>query len=178
MSTMTHWPTRFAEMLAFVDLSEAERQLIKSSAPIVMKHARTLTDAVYDRFLQYPSARRFFVTDQDEPDAKRLESNKQTMLSWLRATAEAPLNEGFARYLAATSQMHANIPLHRPGLEPVPPRYLIGAIAYYQTTIADLLHQEMADRELVLRTSVAWNKWLMVGLELLLANYLLHNQGT
>ena len=28
----------------------------------------------------------------------------------------------------------------------------------------------------VLRTSVAWNKWLMVGLELLLTGYLAHDQ--
>jgi hypothetical protein len=34
----------------------------------------------------------------------------------------------------------------------------------------------MADTTLAIQTSKAWNKWLMVGLELLLANYLLHNQ--
>jgi len=33
----------------------------------------------------------------------------------------------------------------------------------------------MSDAALAARTSVAWNKWLMVGLELLLAGYLAHD---
>lgn len=177
MREVTNWPARFAEMVDFVGLSEEDRQLIKASVPLVMQHAPRLTDGLYDRFLQYPQARQFFVTDDDRPDEKRLESNKQTMLSWLRATASAPLNEGFVRYLVATSQMHANIPVHRPPLPPVPPRYIIGAISYYQTALADLLHQHLADPGLASRTSKAWNKWLLASLELLLANYLVHDEA-
>jgi hemoglobin-like flavoprotein len=174
MSEMIHWPTRLAEMVDFVGLSEEERQLIKSSAPIILQNARHLTDALYNHLLQYPDSRQYFVTADDEPDEKRLESNKQTMISWLRATVTVPSNEGFARYLVSTSQMHANIPIHRPSLAPVPARYIIGAISYYQTAIADLLHQHMPDTNEAGRASVAWNKWLMAGLELLLANYLSH----
>ena len=176
MSEMIHWPTRLDEMVDFVGLSEEDRQRIKASAPIILRHARRLTDALYSHFLHYPDARQFFVNDDDEPDEKRLESNKQTMISWLRATATAPKNEGFARYLAGTSQMHVNIPIHRPSLGPVPPRYIIGAISYYQTAIADLLSEHMSDATQASRTSVAWNKWLMAGLELLLANYLSDDQ--
>jgi hemoglobin-like flavoprotein len=176
MGKVVDWPARFEEMVDFVGLSEADRQLIKASAPIMIKHARSLTDAVYDHFLRYPQTRQFFVTEHDEPDEKRIEDNKQTQISWLRASAAAPLNEGFVRYLVAISQMHVNIPIHRPPLEPVAPRYIIGTISYYQTAIADLLHQQMPDTELASRTSRAWNKWLMVGLELLLAHYLSHNQ--
>jgi hemoglobin-like flavoprotein len=178
MSNIPSWPARFAEMVDFVRLSEEDRQLIKDSAPLILLHAGSMTDDVYDSLLKYPQARQFFVTEDDEPDAIRIEANKQTMLSWLRATTAAPLNEGFARYLAAISQMHVNIPLHRPTLPSVPPRYIIGTIAYYQTTIAELLQKKMADPALASRTSIAWNKWLMVGLELLLAHNLLHdNEG-
>jgi hypothetical protein len=176
MSDVTNWPVRFAEMVDFVGLSEEDRQLIKVSAPIIMAQARKLSDAVYDRLLQYPQARKFFVTDSDEPDPKRIEANKQTMLSWLRATAAAPLNDGFVRYLAAISVMHMNTPLHRPGLSSVAPRYIIGVLSFYQTAIADLLQQHMADTTQALRTSVAWNKWLMLQIELLLASYLTDGQ--
>jgi hemoglobin-like flavoprotein len=175
MSNVTNWPTRFAEMVDLIGLTEEDRQLIKSSAPIIMAHAEPMTDEIYTTFLKYPQARKFFVTDDDEPDAKRIDDNKQTMLSWMRATATAPLNDGFVRYLAAISQMHVNIPIHRPHLGPVPPRYVIGTIAYYQTEIAELLLKEMPDTVLAVRTSMAWNKWLMIGLELLLAHYLLHD---
>jgi hemoglobin-like flavoprotein len=176
MSTVTNWSGRFEAMVDFVGLSEEDRQLIKDSSPIIMAHARHLTACLYDHFLKYPQARKFFVTEDNEPDKKRIEDNKQTMLSWLRASAAAPTNEGFVRYVVAISQMHMNIPIHRTHLSPVAPRYIIGAISYYQTAIADLLHQQMSDPEVASRTSMAWNKWLMVGLELLLANYLSHNQ--
>lgn len=178
MSPVTNWPAKFEELIDFVRVTEEDRQLIKASAPIIMAHARQFTDAIYDHFLQYPQARQFFVTPQDEPDPKLLESNKQTMISWLRATTTASLNEGFVRFLAGTSQMHANIPIHRPGLPPVPPRYIIGTIALYQTAIADILRQEMSDADAATRTSTAWNKWLMVSLEFLLANYLAHEDDS
>jgi hypothetical protein len=175
MESRTNWPARFAEMLDLVGLSEEDRQLIKASGPLIMSHAGRLNDLVYDQLLQHPQSRKFFVTDDDKPDAKRIEDNKQTMITWLRATATAPLNEGFIRYLVGISQMHRNIPIHRPHLSPVAPRYIIGTISFYQTAIADILHQQMSEPTLASRTTVAWNKWLMVGLELLLAGYLVHD---
>ncbi len=176
MSDVVNWPARFAEMVDFVGLSEEDRQLIKASAPLIMEHARSLNDCVYDRLLKYPQARKFFTTESGDPDPKRVEANKQTMISWLRATAAAPLNEGFVRFLVATSQMHKNIPTHRPHLSPVPPRYIIGTISYYQSAIADILYQRMEGSDLASRTSIAWNKWLMVALEPLLANFLTDGQ--
>jgi hemoglobin-like flavoprotein len=175
MSNHTNWPARFAEMLDLVGLSEAERQLIKASSALIMPHAGRLNDIVYEQLLQHPQSRKFFVTADDKPDAKRIEDNKQTMITWLRATATAPLNEGFVRYLVGVSQMHRNIPIHRPHLSPVAPRYIISTISFYQTAIAEILHQEMPDPALASRTTMAWNKWLIVGLELLLAGYLAHD---
>lgn len=172
MSTVTNWPARFAEMVDFVGLTEEDRQLIKASAPLIIAHARDMSDAVYDHLLKYPEARKFFVTADDEPDTKRIDDNKATMMSWLLATASAPLNDGFVRYLVAISQMHMNIPLHRPGLSSVAPRYIIGVLSYYQTAIADLLAKNMEDATLATRTSVAWNKWLMLQVEPLLGSYL------
>lgn len=176
MSNVTNWPVRFAEMVDFVGLSEEDRQLIKASAPIITAQAHRMSDVVYDHLLKYPQARKFFVTDSDAPDPKRIADNKATMFSWLLAMASAPLNDGFVRYLAAISQMHMNIPLHRPGLSSVAPRYIIGVLSYYQTAIADLLHQHMSDAALASRTSVAWNKWLMLQIEPLLGSYLTDGQ--
>ena len=122
MSNHTNWPARFAEMLDLVGLSEEDRQLIKASSVLIMPHAGRLNDMVYEQLLQHPQSRKFFVTADDKPDAKRIEDNKQTMITWLRATATAPLNEGFVRYLVGISQMHRNIPIHRPHLSPVAPR--------------------------------------------------------
>ena len=175
MGEAVHWPSRFQEMINFVGLTKAEQQLVKDSSPLVMKHAKHLIDVIYEQFLDYPKARQFFVTSDNYPDMKRIEDNKQTVLSWFRATATVPTTEGFVRYLAGVSQMHLNTPIHRPGLDPVAPRYIIGSISYYQSAIAALLHRDMSDPDLAMRTSIAWNKWLMVGLELQLAHYMSNN---
>lgn len=175
MNNRTNWPARFKEMIDLVGLSDEEMQLIRASGSIIISNARVLNDFVYERLLQFPHARKFFVTANDEPDEKRIEANKQTMISWLRATITAPSNEGFIRYLVGISQMHRNTPIHRPELSPVPPRFIIGTISFYQTAVADILHKHMADTALASRTSVAWNKWFMVQLELLLASYLAHD---
>ena len=176
MTQSTNWPARFAEMVDLVGLSEEDRQLIKASGNLIIEHARYLNDQVYNQLLRYPQSRKFFVTEHDEPDEQRIEANKQTMISWLRATITAPSNEGFVRYLVGISQMHRNIPIHRPHLSPVAPRYIIGTMSFYQTAVAELLHQHLSDPALASRTSIAWNKWFMVQLELLLASYLSHEQ--
>jgi len=172
MSALINWPARFAEMMNFVELSEEERQLIKASGRLVLARARQLNDAIYNKILEYPDARQFFVTADDQPDGPRIEANKQTMISWMRATVAAPLNDGFVRFLAGVSQMHKNTPLHRPGLPAVPARFIIGILSFYQTAIADILHEEMEDAEQAFRAMKAWNKWLMIQIEPLLASYL------
>jgi hemoglobin-like flavoprotein len=176
MSEVMDWPARFEEMIDFVGLSNDDRQLIKDSGPLILDNTRRFTEALYDHLLKYPEAGKFFTTQDGQPDEKRIEDNVQTMISWLRASVTAPLNQGFIRYLVGISQMHENTPRHRPELSPVAPRYVIGTISYYQTVLSDLLHEKMSDPALAWRTSVAWNKWLMVMLELLLAQYLLHDR--
>ncbi len=176
MSEVMDWPARFQEMIDFVGLSDDERQLIKDSGPIVLGNVRKLTEDIYDRLLAFPESAQFFTTADGQRDEKRIEDNIQTMISWFRAAVTAPMNQGFIRFLVGISQMHANLPVHRPENTPVAPRYVIGTISYYQTVLDDLLHQHMADADLARRTCVAWNKWLLVMLELMLANYLLHDR--
>ncbi len=172
MSNVIDWSARFAEMFNFVGMTEEDRQLIKASAPLVLARLGAFNDQLYDRLLEYPQARQFFVTADDQPDGPRIEANKQTMISWMRATMAAPLNDGFIRYLAAISQMHHNTPLHRPGLPSVPPRFIMGVLSFYQTGLAELFEEKMSDMALAWRTSKAWNKWLMLQVEPLLASYM------
>ncbi len=176
MSKVMDWPARFQEMIDFVGLSDGDRQLIKDSGPIVVGNVRKLTETIYDQLLTFPEAAQFFTTEDGQRDEKRIEDNIQTMMSWFRAAVTAPTNQGFIRYLVGISQMHENIPVHRPENTPVAPRYVIGTVSYYQTALDDLLHQHMADADLARRTSVAWNKWLLVMLDLMLASYLLHDR--
>ena len=171
MRYVVNWPVRLQEMASFVGLTEEERQHIQASAPIIMEHAQPLTEAIYDHFLEFPQARKFFVTESDEADEERLAKRKHTLIRWLKDTASCTLDETFAVHLLAMGISHGHPPTHRSHLGPVPSRYMIGTISFAQTAIADLLRREMADTDLALRTSIAWNKLLMVELDVLLASY-------
>ena len=54
----------------------------------------------------------------------------------------------------------------------MPSRFMVGTISFVQTALADVLRQELADPEEALRAATAWNKMLMVQLDILLAGYL------
>ena len=177
MRYVINWPARMEEMTSFVALSDEDRQLIRTSASIISEHAQGLTDAVYDHFLKFPQARKFFVDENDQPDEERLQRRKHTLIRWLSDTASCALEESFAVHLLAMGVSHGYPPTHRAHLGPVPSRYMIGTISFAQTAIADLLRRQMGDTDLASRTSTAWNKLLMVELDVLLAGYLSDPQG-
>ena len=172
MTSATDRPARLAEMVEFVELTEGERQLIRASAPIINKHARSLTDTLYDRFLEYPKTRKYFVTDTGEEDEVRIETNKQTMIRWLRDTGLAHVGDSFARYVHAIGMMHKNLPRDRAHHGPVPSQYVIATISFYQTSITNLLNENIPDTDLANRTTIAWNKLLVIELDMLLGVYL------
>ena len=165
------WPARFSEMSAFVGLTDDDLALIRASGPLVRSKLQSFVDHIYDHFLEYPESRKFFVLDNDSPDQKRIHDNKLTMIRWMMNNCLAHINDGFSRYIAAIGTMHYNVAVHRPPLPPVPYKYLIGVISMYQTKLAALFDAEMDDEELAARTSLAWNKLLMVELDLILAAY-------
>ena len=172
MRYVVNWPARLEEMANFVALTEEEQQLIRASSPTIMEHAEALTDAVYDHFLKFPQARKFFVTETDEVDEERLARHKHTLIRWLRDTASCQLDESFAVYLLAIGISHSYPPTHRGHLGVIPSCYMIGTISFAQTAIADLLRHQMEDTDLALRASIAWNKLIIVELDVLLAGYI------
>ena len=171
MKYVVNWPARLAEMADFVGLTDEDRRLIQASAPLILEHAQGLTDAIYAHFLKFPQARKFFVTENGEVDQVRLDRRKHTLIRWLRDTASCSLDESFAVYLLAMGISHGYPPTHRAHLGPVPSRYMIGTMSFAQTAIADLLRNEMDDKDTASRASAAWNKMLMVELDVLLAGY-------
>ena len=169
----TNWPERLREISRYVNLTEEDRKLIRSTGPIVRRYADQLTTEVYDLIFEFPNAGRFFSYDDGMPDPKRVKDNKDSMMQWLNYLAQAPSNDAFARYLIAVSAMHRDIPVHRPGLPPVHSQFVIGTISWYQTRLVEVFEDELGDLRKAVEASVAWNKMLMVSLDLLLGAYLL-----
>jgi hypothetical protein len=159
------------EQMAFVGLAEAEIATIRRTAPLVLRHEGAITQALYDHFLLFPETRKFFVGEDGAPDLPRLERRKHSLGRWLRETAEVAMTHGFVYYLLAIALSHS----HReygPGGK-IPPEFMVGAMSLAQTAVAGVLQGELADPREALEASVAWNKLLLVHLNVFLLGYLL-----
>ncbi|PON16998.1 hypothetical protein C2W62_15445 [Candidatus Entotheonella serta] len=142
-----------------------------NSAPMILKHERAITSALYEHFLQFPATAQFFLTPEGNPDEQRLERRKHSLARWLRETAEAAMTHDFVYYLLAVSVSHSHRS-HEPGGK-IPPQFMIGAMSLAQTTFAGLLRDEMDDVAQAFDAAMAWNKLLLLHLNVLLLGYFL-----
>jgi hypothetical protein len=159
------------ELMDFVGLTDADIAVVRRSAPALLKHERAITDALYEHFLKFPAAARFFLLPDGRPDQPRLERRKHSLGRWLRETAEAAMSHDFLYYLLAVGLSHS----HRsfgPGGK-VSPHLMVGAISLAQSAFAHTLQEELSDLAEAFEASLAWNKLLLIHLNVLLVGYLL-----
>ncbi len=159
------------ELMAFTGLDDDDVQIIRQTAPMILKHERAITSALYEHFLQFPATAQFFLTPEGNPDEQRLERRKHSLTRWLRETAEAAMTHDFVYYLLAVSVSHSHRS-HGPGGK-IPPQFMIGAMSLAQTTFAGLLRDEMDDVAQAFDAAMAWNKLLLLHLNVLLLGYFL-----
>jgi hypothetical protein len=166
----TDMPRFIRELMEFVQLCEADVAAIRASAALVLKHEHAITEALYEHFLRFPAAARFFLRDDGTPDRERLERRRHSLGRWLRETAEVATTAEFSYYLLAIGLSHS----HReygPGGS-VPAHLIVGAMSLAQTALARLFQTELRDPAAALAASLAWNKLLLVHLNVLLLGYL------
>ena len=160
-------------MAGFVGLGQAELELIRSTGPVVLEHAEQLTAAVYDNFLKFPESRKFFLNEKGEVDETRLDRRKHSLARWLRGSIDFKIDEDYPIRVLATGIVHSNPPTHRAHLGSIPSRFMIGTMSFTQTALADLFREKMDDPDHAMRASIAWNKLLMLQLDILLAGYMM-----
>jgi hypothetical protein len=162
------------ELMEFVGLSAADVAMIRQTAPLVLQHEDAITTALYEHFLQFPATARFFLKEDGSPDTQRLERRKHSLGRWLRETAEVAMTHDFVYYLLTVSLAHS----HRsygPGGK-IPPQFMVGAMSLAQTALARIFQDDLADLSQALAASVAWNKLLLLQLNVLLLGYFLPSQ--
>ena len=172
MPYIVDWPGRLKEMADFVGLGEEELALIRETSSVVLEHADSLTASVYDNFLKYPGSRKFFLNADGEVDDVRLDRRKHSLARWLRGSIDFKIDEDYPIRVLATGIVPSHPPVHRAHMGSIPSRFMIGTISFTQTALAELLHREMEDAGLAARASAAWNKLMMLQLDILLAGYL------
>jgi hypothetical protein len=164
------------EAADFVGFSEAEVAVIRRTAPLVLQHEPAIADALYEHFVNFPATARFFLLPDGTPDYQRLARRKHSLGRWLHETAEAALTHDFSYYLLAVGLSHSHR-TYGPGGK-IPPHLMVGAMSLVQTACTRIFHQELADPKQILEATVAWNKLLLVQLDVLLLGYWLHpHQG-
>ncbi len=171
MPQIFDWPGRLKQLADFVGLDQSELDLIKATSDAVLKNADDLTAAVYDNFLKFPETRRFFLEADGEIDEVRLARRKHSLGRWLRGSIDFKIDRDYPVRVLATGIVHSHPPSHRAHLGSIPSRFMIASMSFIQTALADVFREELEDPDLAMRASIAWNKMLMLQLDILLAGY-------
>ncbi len=148
---------------------DADEALVRATRGVLLPQAEAIAGAVYEHLLSHPETAVHFTRADGRPDRAHLALRTDSFKGWLSATIEAPLDEEFAGYLAGVGRAHT-----RRGGSPaarVKGRYIVAAISFVQTALIGLLDAAIADRAELLATVSAWNKLLMIQLDMFLAVY-------
>ena len=172
MPRIYNWPGRLREIAEFIGFDQADLDLVQATADVVLENADWLTATVYDNFLDNPETRKFFVNRQGEVDETRLDRRKHTLARWLRGSIGFKLDQDYPIRALATGIVHSNPPSHRAHLGSIPARFMIGTMSFIQTAMSNLFLDQLDDPAQAMRASIAWNKLLMLQLDIMLAGYM------
>jgi nitrite reductase (NADH) small subunit len=170
--TPTSEPGRYFRYMAdFVGFTNEDEQAIVESKPLIEKHLPRIVSDFYDHLLRYPPTRKFFLKKDGTLDEAYLQLRMRHNANFWRRTAEGNYDDEYAGYIAYVGRAHTTY-----GADPtvyIPERYVIGQVGFVQHAIGEALQNEMhgKDEELAHRAMEAWDKLLMVVLEILARAY-------
>lgn len=171
-SAPTSEPGRYFRYMAdFVGFTPDDEKAIVDSKALIERHLPQIVSDFYDHLLRYPPTRKFFLKKDGSLDEAFLQLRMRHNANFWRRTAEGGYDDEYAGYIAYVGRAHTT---H--GADPtvyIPERYVIGQVGFVQHAIGQAIHDEMhaKDETLEERTAQAWDKLLMVVLEVLARAY-------
>ena len=172
MQQIVDWPARMKEVAEFVGLGQEELDVIESTRELVLAKGEEITAAVYDHFLLFPETRRFFLEEGGAVDDAKLDRRKHSLLRWLTGSISFKIDEDYPIRLLATGIVHSHPPSHRAHLGSIPSRFMTGSMSYMMTYLTRVFQEELDDPKAAFDATVAWNKLLMVQLDIMQAGYI------
>ena len=156
----------FQFMAEFIGFTAEDAATIRETRFIIEKYIPTIVAGFYAQLLRYPATRRQFSRKDGRLDQEYLEMRMQHQASFWRRTAAGVYDEDYARFVDYVGRAHTS-----QGADPkiyIPERYVMGMVSFVQQKIAEALAAELheLDPELELRGIKAWDKLLMVLLEM------------
>ncbi len=161
----------FRHVAEFIGLGEADVEAIRATRPIIRAHLPAIVTRFYTHLLRYPTTRRLFLTADGEIDEAYLVLRMRHLSNfWLRS-ADAVFDDDYAGYVDYVGRAHTSR-----GADPtiyVAERYVIGQVGMMQNAISEAVSRALRDEddELEFQAVEAWDKLMMVILEMLARAY-------
>jgi len=158
---------RLATSRRLVGYTSSDEALVHASRAALRPRAGAIARTLYAHLVAQPETAAPFTLPDGRLDRGHLDAREETMAAWLTAAIDAPPDAALAARLARIGQAHI-----RPerGAR-VAGRYLVIMMSFLQTAIIAELERDAADPSALPATAAAWNKLLMIHLDLLLAVY-------
>jgi nitrite reductase/ring-hydroxylating ferredoxin subunit/hemoglobin-like flavoprotein len=161
----------FRYMADFIGFKPADAETIRQTRFVIEKHIPNIVGDFYSQLLSFPATRSLFAKANGEIDREYLQMRMQHQVGFWRRTAAGEFNDDYARFVDYVGRAHTS---H--GADPniyIAERYVIGMVSFVGQRIREALAAEllMLDPDLERRGLDAWNKLLMVLLELLARPY-------
>jgi nitrite reductase/ring-hydroxylating ferredoxin subunit len=161
----------FRYMAEFVGFNQGDIEAIVESRLIIEKHLPAIVAKFYDHLLRYPPTRKYFINPDGSINQEYLQLRMHHLTNFWRRTAAGIYDDDYARYVDYVGRAHTS---H--GADPniyIPERYVIGQVGFIQHAITEALTKELREYnpDLEVRAVKAWNKLMMVILELLARAY-------
>ena len=161
----------FRYMAEYVGFTPADAAVIRQTRWIIAKHLPAIVSDFYTHLLRYPLTRSLFLQPDGRINDDYLILRMRHLSNfWLR-TAEGVYDDEYAAYVDYVGRAHTSR-----GADPniyVPERYVIGQVGMIQHAISRAVSSELRaqDDDLEFRAVEAWDKLMMVLLEMLARAY-------
>jgi hypothetical protein len=158
---------RFEFLADFIGFTDDDQLALQESLGVIAPQLPGLLDAIYDHLLSYDDTRRIFLGERGAVDLAYIEVRKEHLTQWALMTTTSENREQLAIYINSVG-------LHHTGVEGesgrvVPPRYLIALTSFIQTAILKTAFAALPENpQAALRFGLAWNKMLLIQLEMFL----------
>ena len=159
---------RLAFLEDFTLFSKDDRAALAESIVVLAPKLSAILDALYDHLLSYDDTRRAFLGPHGEMDPNYIAIRKEHLTEWLlRISTAREDGRSLASYLIEVGRRHtAGAGDHQ---RAVPPRYMVALTSFIQTALWTALFDLLPDQPAkVRRFGLAWNKVLVIQLELFL----------
>jgi hypothetical protein len=160
---------RMAFLEEFIGFTTDDWAALGDSVAILGPRLPGLLDALYEHLLSFDDTRRIFLGQRGEVDPNYMAVRKEHLTQWVLHTVGAAANDkaAFARYLSQTGRRHTGV--EGEAQRVVPPRYMVALISFIQSAIFQTLSAALpGEQDKVVRLGLAWNKMLVIQLEMFL----------